>query len=36
VVGELTDWTGHTSEQIQAMKDGLADLNRRGVAVIYD
>ena len=36
VLGELTGWTGHTSEQVQAMKDGLADLKRRGAAVIYD
>lgn len=36
IVGELTGWTGHTSGQMQAMKDRLADLERRGVAVIYD
>ncbi len=36
IVGELTDWTGHTSERVQAMRDGLADLKRRGLAVIYD
>lgn len=36
IIGELTGWTGHTSEQVQAMKDGLADLTRRGAAVIYD
>lgn len=36
VVGELTGWTGHTDEQVQAMRDGLADLRRRGAAVIYD
>ena len=36
VVGELEGWTGHTSEQVRAMKDGLADLRRRGAAVIYD
>ena len=36
VVGELEGWTGHTAEQQRAMKDGLADLQRRGVAVIYD
>jgi len=36
VVGELGDWVGHSSEQIQAMRDGLADLERRGLAVIYD
>jgi rifampin ADP-ribosylating transferase len=36
IVGELEGWTGHTPEQLQAMKDGLADLKRRGAAVIYD
>lgn len=36
VVGEVTDWVGHTPEQLQAMRDGLADLQRRGLAVIYD
>lgn len=36
IVGELTGWTGHTSEQVQAMKDLVADLTRKGLAVIYD
>jgi len=36
VVGELTEWVGHSPEQLQAMRDGLADLQRRGLAVIYD
>jgi rifampin ADP-ribosylating transferase len=36
IVGEITDWPGHTPEQLQAMRDGLADLQRRGLAVIYD
>ncbi|MFL0173219.1 NAD(+)--rifampin ADP-ribosyltransferase [Mycobacterium sp. SMC-13] len=36
IVGELTDWVGHSPEQIQAMRDGLAGLQRRGLAVIYD
>jgi rifampin ADP-ribosylating transferase len=36
IVGELLDWTGHTSDQVQVMRDRLADLGRRGVAVIYD
>lgn len=36
IVGELTDWVGHSSEQLQAMRDGLADLERRGLAVIDD
>lgn len=36
IVGELTDWVGHSAEQIHAMRDALADLKRRGLAVIYD
>ena len=36
VVGELEDWVGHSPAQIQAMLDGLADLERRGQAVIDD
>jgi rifampin ADP-ribosylating transferase len=36
IVGELLDWVGHSPEQIQAMRDGLADLRRRGLDVIYD
>lgn len=33
---DLTKWIGHTREQVQAMKDGLAELKRRGAVVIYD
>ncbi len=36
VVGEITDWVGHSSEQVQAMRDGLAALAARGEAVIED
>jgi rifampin ADP-ribosylating transferase len=36
ITGELTEWVGHSPEQIQAMWAGLADLKRRGLAVIYD
>jgi rifampin ADP-ribosylating transferase len=36
VVGELVDWIGHPPDQLQAMRDGLADMKRRGLAVIYD
>jgi rifampin ADP-ribosylating transferase len=36
IVGEITDWVGHSAEQLHAMRDGLADLERRGLAVIYD
>ncbi|MBW8816172.1 MAG: NAD(+)--rifampin ADP-ribosyltransferase [Caulobacterales bacterium] len=36
VVGEVTDWQGHTAEQLQAMKDHLAALERLGVEAIED
>jgi rifampin ADP-ribosylating transferase len=36
IVGELADWVGHSPDQVKAMRDGLADLKRRGIAVIYD
>ncbi len=36
VVGELEDWTGHPPDQLQAMRETLADLERRGLAVIDD
>jgi len=36
IVGELTGWTGHTSEQVQAMRAALADLGRKGLALIHD
>lgn len=36
IVGELVDWVGHPPERLRAMREGLADLKRRGLAVIYD
>jgi rifampin ADP-ribosylating transferase len=36
VVGELGDWVGHSPNQLEAMRDGLANLKRRGLTVIYD
>jgi rifampin ADP-ribosylating transferase len=36
VAGELAEWVGHSPEQLEAMRAGLADLKRRGLAVIYD
>lgn len=36
VVGEVRDWKGHPPEQLQAMKDSLDDLKRRGVEAIED
>jgi rifampin ADP-ribosylating transferase len=31
IVGELADWVGHTPEQLQAMRNGLAELERQGL-----
>ena len=36
ILGELDDWVGHSAEQIQGMRDGLAELRRRGADVIHD
>ena len=36
VVGEITEWVGHTCEQLESMREKLADLDRRGLAVIDD
>ena len=36
VVGEILDWSGHSPDQLQAMRDGIANLKRQGIAVIYD
>jgi len=36
IAGELTEWVGHSPEQLEAMRAGLADLKRTGLAVIYD
>lgn len=36
VVGELVDWEGHSPEQLQAMRESLAALKRRGAAKIED
>ncbi len=36
ITGEIKDWIGHSPDQLQAMRAGLADLKRQGHAVIYD
>ena len=36
VVGELLDWVGHPSEQLQAMRDGLRAAQQAGTAQIED
>jgi len=36
IVSELQGWTGHSPDQIRAMRDRLADLQRRGENTIID
>jgi rifampin ADP-ribosylating transferase len=36
VVGELTDWVGHSAEQLQAMRESLETLKQQGAAHIDD
>jgi rifampin ADP-ribosylating transferase len=36
VVGEVEDWVGHSPEQLQAMRDGLARLEAEGANHIED
>jgi hypothetical protein len=36
VTGEVTEWEGHSAEQLKAMKDGLERLKQRGVEAIED
>ena len=36
IVGEVVDWTRHTPEQLQTMRDHLAELDRQGVEAIED
>ena len=36
ITGEVADWAGHTPEQIQAMRDGLARLQAGGTAEIEE
>ncbi len=36
VIGEVTDWQGHSPEELKAMKDNLERLKRLGVERIED
>jgi rifampin ADP-ribosylating transferase len=36
IVGEVEDWVGHSPEELQAMRDGLARLKAEGTATIED
>lgn len=36
VMGEITDWQGHSPEQLKTMKDNLERLKQLGVEAIED
>src|SRR5262249_34507165 len=36
IIGEIEDWQGHTHEELQAMRDGLARLRAEGKDAIED
>ena len=36
VIGEVTEWQGHSPEVLKAMKDGLEELKRVGAKRIED
>jgi rifampin ADP-ribosylating transferase len=36
VIGEVTDWQGHSPEQLHAMKEHLERLNQLGIEAIED
>jgi hypothetical protein len=36
VTGEITDWTGHSPEQLKTMLDHLEELKRQGIEAIED
>lgn len=36
ILGEVTDWVGHSPEEIKVMRERLAELDRLGVEAIED
>ncbi len=36
IVGEIVDWVGHPPEQLQTMKDRVAEVARQGIEAIED
>lgn len=36
VTGEVTEWKGHSAEELKAMRDGLARLRQLGIEAIED
>lgn len=36
IIGEITDWQGHSPEQLKAMRDGIERLKELGIEAIED
>ncbi len=36
VIGEVTEWQGHSAEELKAMRDGLEEAKRLGIEPIDD
>ncbi|MDM4768965.1 NAD(+)--rifampin ADP-ribosyltransferase [Solimonas sp. SE-A11] len=36
VIGEVTEWEGHSPERLKQMRDGIEELERRGIEAIED
>jgi rifampin ADP-ribosylating transferase len=36
VIGEVKEWTGHSPEQLKAMRDSLARLKQQGIEAVDD
>jgi rifampin ADP-ribosylating transferase len=36
VIGEVSEWKGHSAEQLKTMKDRLEELKRQGIEAIED
>lgn len=36
VIGEVSEWTGHTPAQLKSMRDHLEDLKKRGIEAINE
>ena len=36
IIGEVTEWTGHPPEQLQHMRDRIAELTRQGIEAINE
>lgn len=36
IIGEVTDWTGHCAEQLQAMRDHIENMRQLGIEAIEE